>query len=186
MEQKILKIIFLDYDGCINHEIFYRDRANHWNKAFERPYPLSEIDERCVDLLNYIIQETGAKVVISSSWRHGRSVQELQNILEQLKFEGEIIDVTPSFSTYGDDEKCRGDEVAKWIADNEELIGCKPEEYKNWVALDDDNDFLPQQKNNFIWVDPYIGITPKDAEAAIRILNDSKKTDNEMIFDKLP
>ena len=41
-----------------------------------------------------------------------------------------------------------------------------------YVILDDVPDFLPEQMENFIQVDPRVGITEEDAEKAIEVLND--------------
>lgn len=50
-----LKIIFLDVDGVIN------TNRNHFTK----------LDEIALEYLKIIIESTGAKIVISSSWRTG-------------------------------------------------------------------------------------------------------------------
>jgi len=166
-----MKIIFLDFDGVLNDEVFYRKRMDEGIDTYP-PYPLCEFDPEAIARLNYIIEETGAKVVVSSSWRHGRSVDELQNILNQVGFKGEVIDKTPSFKH---DDCVRGNEILKWISLNEELIGNDRFHYNTYVILDDNADMLYWQKDNFIHVDSYVGITNRIAMMAITILNTIKK-----------
>ncbi len=162
-----MKIIFLDFDGVLNHEIFYQKRMDDGMENYP-PYPLCEIDPKNIQVLNFIIEKTGAKIVISSTWRHGRTIEELQNILNYHGFEGEIISITPSFR---DDCSLRGNEILQWIKDSKELIGSDYHEFENYVILDDDSDMLYWQRNNFIHVDRYVGLTINDAYVAIKMLN---------------
>jgi hypothetical protein len=164
-----MKIIFLDFDGVLNHEAFYEKRQQIGLEKYPT-YPLSlcEIDPEGIKILNYIIGETGAKVVISSTWRHGRTIEELQNMLNYFEFQGDIIDITPSFDT-----RCslRGNEILAWVKNNEELLGKKYHEFENYVIFDDDSDMLYWQKDNFLHIDRWVGLTMKNAFDAIRILN---------------
>jgi predicted mannosyl-3-phosphoglycerate phosphatase (HAD superfamily) len=62
-----VKVIFLDIDGVLcNHESIsagYKTRT----APEQDPYG-PHVD--CVAALNRIIKETGAKIVVSSTWRH--------------------------------------------------------------------------------------------------------------------
>ena len=42
---------------------------------------------------------------------------------------------------------------------------------QRYVILDDLKDVLPEEEDHFIRIDPIVGITEKDAERAIEILN---------------
>lgn len=164
-----VKILFVDVDGVLNHELFYRDRQDRRNNAFELEYPFTEIDIVSVGFLSMITERTGAKVVISSSWRLGKSVKELQDMLNQCGFTGEVIGITPVLDMHHD-YVVRGNEILKWMLDNSELIGSHFE-YRHFVILDDDQDMLYEHRDNFIQVDSWCGITSKDAQRAIKILN---------------
>lgn len=41
----------------------------------------------------------------------------------------------------------------------------------HYVILDDMNDFLHEQGNHFVWINPEVGITTDNAIHAINILN---------------
>lgn len=162
-----MKIIFLDFDGVLNNELFYRYRLKIGTENYP-PYPLCEIDKDCIDVLNYVIEKTGAKVVVSSTWRHGRTIEELQHILNFFEFKDEIIDKTPSFNH---SDCVRGNEISKWIEVNQELLGESSNQFENYVILDDDNDMLYVQKDNYLQVDRWVGLTYPLGTKAIRILN---------------
>jgi hypothetical protein len=150
-----MNIIFLDIDGVLNCEDFYKNRGEE-----TRNYPLCEIDPFRIELLNNIITEVDVKIVISSSWRHNGPIEELRNIFTEVGFKGDIIDFTPT-------SRCsmcmRGNEIHKWIKDNEKLLGKPYHQYKSYVIIDDDSDMLYWQKDNFFHTDAYSGLTPNMA-----------------------
>jgi hypothetical protein len=159
-----MRIIFLDIDGVLNYELFYRNR----NISEARSYPLSEICPEAVKLLNDLCESTGAKVVISSTWRLGKKLGEMQAIFKEVGFTGEIIDFTPCLARYPG--SVRGNEILAWIQANEELIGWNYYDFKEYVIFDDDSDMLYWQRDNFMWVDRHCGLTPNLIYKAKRIL----------------
>ena len=62
-----MKVIFLDIDGVLNCQQAYINGSCEYVDGpgfkYQKCYPPSK------ELLNKLIEETGAKVVISSSWR---------------------------------------------------------------------------------------------------------------------
>jgi hypothetical protein len=93
-----MKIIFLDFDGVLNSQYWYTKRMGEFTMDdFGSKYPIYEFDPETIERLNYIIEKTSAKVVVSSTWRIGKNVEYLQNLLVSVGFNGEIIDKTPSF-----------------------------------------------------------------------------------------
>ena len=164
-----MKIIFLDIDGVLNHEAFYRERHQRVMNGEKINHPYSEIDTKCVDNLNKLIEDTDAKVVISSTWRHS-GIDYCRDVLEYHGFKGEIIDITPNLRGQG----ClRGNEILQWIRDNHALVG----DYYNfteYVILDDDSDMLYWQRNNFLLIDRFVGLTMGNVFHAKKILNNGK------------
>lgn len=171
-----MKIIFLDIDGVLNHQRFFKERfdARKQDKLLEKKdgklvkkseidFYAEEIDPESVENLNELIENTGAKVVISSTWRLGKGIEELQAILEKKGFKGEIIGKTP----VGCGCCQRGNEIHQWLEDNRDIVG---ESSHDYIILDDDSDMLYWQRNNFINVDQYVGLTPKQVYKATRFL----------------
>ena len=170
------KIIFLDIDGVLNHEQWFCWRHYNINNGTNlkeiyksqgytdrESFLLSMIDERSVANLNHIIKMTDAEIVLSSSWRSNSDDdnKETNNILKIKGLIKEFFDVTPYCG------KKRGGEIEQWLKqqDDEYVI--------NYVIIDDDADVLDNQKDNFVNVDSFVGLTWHDAEKAITILNDN-------------
>lgn len=148
------KIIFLDIDGVLN---VYCEGRDEYGCTFHKHFE---------DNLKWIIEETNAKIVISSSWRmNGLSI--MQEMWQYRKLAGEVIDVTPYINNCK-----RGEEIQLWLNNNT---------VSNYVIIDDDTDMLDIQKNNFVCtsenidhsdcIDIGYGLTHKCAEQAIKILN---------------
>ena len=161
-------IIFLDIDGVLNSRLYYESPRYDYNKDSVDPLErkLSDIDPKSIEFLNDLIEKTGAKVVITSTWRRYYTIVELSELFKKRGFVGEILDKTP---TCGSD--ClRGNEILRWVKENETLIGRHYHEFNDYVILDDDSDMLYWQRNNFIVVDGYVGLTPNICYKAERVL----------------
>lgn len=165
----ITKIIFLDIDGVLNSQLYYKTPAG------ERPVNLGfcgDIDTEAVERLNELIKETGAKVVISSTWRLNRTLEEMQEILNKRGFVGEVIGMTPDMrcGEHGD-SILRGNEILAWIKENRAIVGADYHDYRHYVIFDDDSDMLYWQRNNYFQTDGYVGLTPNLCYRAKRFLN---------------
>jgi hypothetical protein len=129
-----VNIIFLDIDGVLNSgEYMYRRRlqgSTRSNKA---------IDPECVNVLNEIVQKTRAHIVVSSSWRIGRTLQQLQRMLYNGGVVGNVLGVTPMPGRFegwhGGMGYFRGDEIQAWI--DQHFVSLQ---LKHIVILDDDSD----------------------------------------------
>jgi hypothetical protein len=126
-----------------------------------------EICPKTIGNLNELIFNTGAEVIVSSTWRLGRTADDIQKILDKRGFEGNIIDVTPRLSFNGVGGSVpRGSEIDQWLRNNN--FGWP---FNRYVILDDDSDMLLNQRENFFWCDPYSGLTPNIAYKATHFLN---------------
>lgn len=157
------KFIFLDIDGVLNSEQFYeekthKERFEEFRKEFEDyvAFKLADIDSKAVKLLNKLTDISKAKIVVSSSWR---SIPNLELLFKYVGIKESIFGKTPYL-----DSRYRGKEINEWLKNIKEP-------YK-YVILDDDNDMLEEQLNNFIQTDWRKGLTDKDVTEAIKILSD--------------
>lgn len=164
-----MKIIFLDIDGVLNSQLYHeRTYDPNLEKDISRfDYKCRDIDDKAVSFLNDLIKDTGAKVVVSSSWRRSETIESLTKILQARGFTGEIVGFTPRLGK----NTVRGNEIHKWIEDNDKLLGVYYYQFKEYVILDDDSDMLLWQKDNFIKTDGYVGLTPTNVHKATYILN---------------
>ena len=153
------KIIFLDIDGVLN---VMSQEFDEFGQLFNPVF---------VNNLAYIIEKTNAKLVISSSWRF-RGLKHMVNLWKHRNLPGEIIGVTPDLM-FNDDVN-RGDEINAWLVKNADSVD-------NYCIIDDDEDMLPEQMNNFVKTsdnsdhpdcdDIGFGLTRICAEKVIEILN---------------
>jgi hypothetical protein len=165
------KIIFLDIDGVLATPDYLKD--GNW-----------ALNPKKQELLSEILNQTGAKIVLSSSWRL-HTIKETKAYMKEqgFLFVDDIIGITIRAYHYIDRSSKihlsipRGVEIQQWIDTH-----IHSENGKNWqkkklgvdyqyVILDDDSDMLFTQSNNFIQTDSNFGLTLGKMYAAIQILN---------------
>ena len=154
------RIIFLDMDGVMNNSEYFRNAK--WKGETDR------IDPLAVDQLNRIVEKTHAKIVISSSWRHFYSYEEIHKLLKKKGFIGETIGETPDVYTKYKYNAPRGCEINDWI--NHCIDDNKVCTYRRYVILDDDSDMLLKQQEHLILTDFFSGLTHNIAYRTIRKL----------------
>ncbi|GIM62127.1 HAD domain-containing protein [Capnocytophaga canis] len=166
------KIIFLDFDGVLNSGDNSRalSRLSFDDPAITNTFIAGfEFDERCVRWLTYIINSTGAKIVVSSSWRLNYTLEEMRAIWKHFNLPGELIGYTPfidnEFAEIFDGAEIkpveRGKEIEMWLNRN------KTDKY---CIIDDDFDMLPNQI--FVQTDPEFGLTYETAKLVVEYLTD--------------
>lgn len=157
-----MRIIFLDIDGVLNKALV--SSGSEESDILEvKPY--GWMNKSLVENLNEITTKTGAKIVVSSTWRR-KTKEENQEMLKAFGVTGEVIGQTPHLGKY----TVRGNEIKAWLVENKEVIGCWYWDFNQYVIIDDDSDMLLEQANNFINTDPWIGLSKRSAYKAIRKL----------------
>lgn len=162
------KVIFLDIDGVLNTARWHRQADRN---TIRDKYGYS-FDPDAVANLGRIIDETGADIVISSSWKF-MGLSKMQNMWKDKNLPGKVIGITPN--SVSDEFLIHAD------LDNMDLLSIRGQEIKEWlmlhgsdvshyVILDDMNDILHEQMKHFVWIDPEIGITSDNIVQANMIL----------------
>ncbi len=174
---KNIKVCFCDFDGVLN--VIPEGRDEHGN-IFHKHFMAN---------LKEIVDETGALLVITSSYRTD-GLDAMQDMWKARGYAGEVIDVTPSLylgqlcNWNGDkhskleyDKVPRGLEIKYWLDYYSHKFGW----VTNYVILDDDADMLLEQMDNFVMcsgdmndsdcVDIGFGLTQSRTNRAINILN---------------
>ena len=157
------KLVFLDLDGVINSLEY---NVGMENIERDRRFRLDDYDPVKVGLIRFIYKMTSAKIVISSSWRIGKSPDWFIGFFESVGWPSPpIIDCTTT-ATVKKDGIGRGDQVDHWL--EQKHPGYRYDPNVNYVILDDDSDFYdwqPHIKTHFL-----TGITLKEVVKAIDML----------------
>ena len=135
-------MIFLDFDGVLAP-------IRCWDRY-------EDLDPACVQVLNEIVAGCSADVVVSSTWRYGKSVAELQAMLDAKGFAGRVLDKTPTGPPGAD----RREEIAAWLAAHD-VVG--------YVIIDDHVD-VGERGTHLVQTHPAHGLQPADAPRAIAVL----------------
>lgn len=156
-------IIFLDIDGVLctantsNHDVYDiqdqlipRQRAGH-----------STFDPIAIAYLNRLCETTGARVVVSSSWRNDDDVP---HILRRVGFAGTFHPDwrTPYIKGGHSYRARRGREIAAWLLNHPDIT--------RYVIIDDDGDMLPEQRAHFVQTSGWYGFGLLEMEAAKDLL----------------
>jgi len=187
-----MKVIFLDNDGviCLSNNWGSRHKKQkEWGglklsmsmREIPLEYRFDNFDTKAVKVLNSILEETGAEIVVSSDWRLYASIEELGDYYEAQGIIKRPIDGTEIFhytnwledglikdhgefpwSRNESREQERHFEIKRWLRDHPEVT--------HWAAIDDlhmgvhveNSSYGPFDREdwgleNFVW-------TPRDFE----------------------
>lgn len=142
--------LYVDIDGPLSTEGCDETIINtKWSKYMYRWNP------DCVNVLNEIITETGAEIVLSSDWRNQFTLEALGEIFEWNGIIKKPFAITGkecvSFSNL---EKNRIHQIKLSLEEH------KPEK---WVSFDDlhlgDKFYKKDGLTNFVLIDPIVGLT---------------------------
>lgn len=135
-------MIFLDIDGVLAP-------IRRWDRY-------GDLDPVCIQVLNEIVARGGAEVVVSSTWRYGKTAAELQEILEAQGFAGTVLDTTPT----GTPGASRGEEISAWLAEHD---------VSGYVIIDDHVD-VGELRAHLVLTHPAQGLQSADASRVIATL----------------
>jgi hypothetical protein len=148
-----MKVLFLDHDGviCLSTEWGGRyKKQKKWGKrklsmtSREVPleYRFDNFNKKAVKVLNEILEETGAEIVVSSDWKLHCNLEEMGEYYESQGIIKKPISFTLKSHEYKwydnnvfpwerqwDLEQCRSIEIKQYLVDHPEIT--------NWVAVDD-------------------------------------------------
>lgn len=110
-----MKVIFLDIDGVLNSK----------NTPNPRQFPYV-VDPKLLKRLKRLLERTGAKVVLSSTWRYDPA-----GIFSAKHWGVPFVDVIPDIP-----KKARRDEILMWLKHHPKV--------KRFVVIDDEDDELDQ------------------------------------------
>jgi hypothetical protein len=175
-----MKILFLDNDGVICLSNNWGGRSKKWDKyrsanpetstnPKDAPVEIrfDDFDKKAIKILNQIIEETGAEIVVSSDWKLHANLEEIGDYYEAQGIIKRPIALTPNlgqctwynditwiWSPRWDLEMTRVIEIKQYLHDHPEIT--------HWVSIDDlnmgnDEDWKTWGLENFV-------LTPRSNE----------------------
>jgi hypothetical protein len=172
-----MKVIFLDHDGVMCLSInwgtrkkkklkYLKDYSDANAEALPSWVKMDNFDDKAVKVLNLILLETGAEIVVSSDWKLYCSLDELKEMFLKYGVVKAPIDVTPNFELkydknyYTKEElsEYRVMEIKSWLKEHPEVT--------HWVAADDldlGEKFGPISGNSNGGLKNFV-LTPKSSE----------------------
>jgi hypothetical protein len=173
-----MKVIFLDHDGviCLSTEWGGRyKKQNKWGgrklsmTGLEIPveYRFDNFNKKAISILNEILEETGAEIVVSSDWKRWATVEEMGEYYEAQGIIKKPIAFTDSILSANyeefpweyplDLEQTRSLEIAEYLTNFPSIT--------NWVAIDDLNMSLRRKEDGeYSWGLNNFVLTPKSNE----------------------
>jgi hypothetical protein len=150
-----MKVVFLDIDGVL---VTYGSLRRSASGSHAKP------DRGCVVALNSVLQRTGAKIVVSSTWRLA-GLASIRQTLNEWGVRGEVIGITPNLTRKLGAvfvSTKRGDEISLWLASHPDV--------DRFVILDDDSD-MNGLSDRLVKTNFTEGLTGEHAHRAIAMLS---------------
>ncbi len=176
-----MKIIFLDIDGVLNTSETFIKRKEKYNQTGILDI---EIDEFRVEYLKQIIDKTGAKIVLSSSWRlffnkendriipRNKKGLELYNLFN--KYDIEIYDITTK-----DNYLKREEQINMWLNDNDvdsfAVIDDESSDLQSFIGKELIKTSFTKDGEILMNMDDCLGLCEEHIQEAINILNSKTK-----------
>lgn len=181
-----MKLLFLDIDGVLNSEEYAIQRTeNDKGKEYIKNGGDIFIGKKAVYRIKELCEKCNVRLVISSSWRIftlEATKHEFERYKDLKPLNKYIVGITPNYINL--DNIPRGKEIDDFLT----IVLDKSVQTYNVVLydinffnsddlnieyciIDDDNDMLDKQMNNFVHIDNYTGITDNDIKKIKQILN---------------
>lgn len=157
-----MKVLFLDIDGVINSE--RTCELHHGYPHSFGDHDMKRFDPVAIGLIRRVLEETESVVVVSSTWRMHYSCEEIS--------EGLGIPVLDRTCT---GKGLRGEEVKQWLDENTEKHSVT-----KYAIIDDNSDFLEEQKPFFVQTDYRNGLMYQDFEKLFELLSDEQPIESAL------
>jgi hypothetical protein len=155
MSQSV-RVVFLDFDGVLNSTA-YAMKSGHGG--------VLGLDPEAGARLERLVQRGRADVVVSSTWRLGRTRAELCDLLHSIGYTGRVLGKTPDLNCIRIGTHVpRGAEIEMWMKENARRF-----HVTSFVILDDDSDMAPHH-TRLVRTNFDVGLTNADVERALSIL----------------
>ena len=165
------KVIFIDIDGVLNSEI-NQDLNFKQGRWFSHNLIL---DPEAMLCLKEIIDQTGAELILSSTWRYpdeDGSFASKENFINQLSsYDLSLSGETPQLPEYD-----RAAEISEYLDEHMDI--------GHFVVIDDDIDLLKNEeiKPHILHTNHQFGLVKSEIAEAVSILNKSRMVSLDSII----
>lgn len=172
-----MKIVFLDFDGVLNgsYYLYYRFKGGMVDHL---PY----FNPDCIERVNRLCDQSRARIVVASSWRRERTLDELRQLLQSQRIwtRLKIIDKTP-------DRSDSGREIGYAIRDWMRTRRIVPKQYailsNGRIAREDDESMSELVKASIV-TDPVEGFSFQDYKQAEILLAEWQRGAESSFYDR--
>jgi hypothetical protein len=154
----VRKVIFLDIDGVLC--------TTKAHLAYSTQLLMRHYDPVSTRLLARLCRETGAELVLSSTWRISFDLCHMNALLMNAGFDD--VPWHQAWRTPKMYDESRGHEIEAWLDNHGKVT---PPRY---CILDDDSDMLAHQLPFFVQTDTHEGFGYKEYEKAGKILQEAQ------------
>ena len=132
-------------------------------------------DPEAIANLKHIVDQTGCKIVLSTTWRN-EGIMRMRELWEERELPDEIYSMTPILLSTSYQDAMTGEMIglpqreSKALEINAWLYKYAGKEYR-YAILDDEDLFFPKQQEHLVLTDEFDGLTECKAQRAIWILN---------------
>ncbi len=150
-----MKVIFLDVDGVLNNRHTRVTTSDGW--CF--------VDDHLVTRLKRLLNLSGARLVLSSTWREGWHQE------DESKNDISFTELRDKFNQFGIEIFDRTGEMRmhRWQSIKEFFDRPREDVIEHYVILDDWND-MGEFSNHLVLTNPSTGLTEEDIQKALKIL----------------
>jgi hypothetical protein len=146
-----MKVIFLDHDGVICLSTHWGGRAKKKKKYcsihgstencnLPVDVRFDDFDSKAIRILNEILEESGAEIVVSSDWKLYCNLEEMKDLYNLRGIQKSPIDFTPNHSDIDNVSAglyyWKGWTARSRVVEIREYLKLHPE-VTHWVAIDD-------------------------------------------------
>lgn len=139
-----MKVLFLDHYGVLSlskQPVTRTESSMISGSEYDDAKLFDDFDKDAIDILNDIIDVTGAEIVISSDWKRHKTLSGMCEFYQQQGIKKMPIDYTawlPGPDTYHEQ---RATEINTWLEQHPEIT--------QWAAIDDL--YMGYWLSNFVW-----------------------------------
>lgn len=150
-----MRVIFLDVDGVLNNCHTRTKTSDGW--CF--------VDDHLVARLKRLLTLSGARLVLSSTWREGWHQE------DESKNDISFIELRDKFNQFGIEIFDRTGEMRmhRWQSIKEYMERQCGDPIEHYVIIDDWDD-MGEYINHLVLTNSFTGLTDEDVEEALRIL----------------